>query len=118
MGIIRELEDGPRGVYCGAVGMVAPPDAPFRARFNVAIRTVLIDRSTDTGTYGTGGGITWGSDPDAEYAELRVKAEVLARCSGRELSPGAGTPTASPSFVANDSGSMPDESSPSPRFTG
>ncbi|MEE1757911.1 aminodeoxychorismate synthase component I [Streptomyces sp. SP18BB07] len=80
MEIIRALESGPRGVYCGAVGMVAPAGGPFRARFNVAIRTVLIDRDTGTATYGTGGGITWDSEPSAEYDELRSKAEVLMRC--------------------------------------
>jgi para-aminobenzoate synthetase/4-amino-4-deoxychorismate lyase len=80
MEIIRDLEDGPRGIYCGAVGMIAPAGAPFRARFNVAIRTVLIDRDTGIATYGTGGGITWASEPTAEYAELQAKAEVLMRC--------------------------------------
>ncbi|WP_431874202.1 aminodeoxychorismate synthase component I [Amycolatopsis sacchari] len=77
MALIRDLEPGPRGVYCGAVGVVAPEGAPFRARFNVAIRTVLADRDTGLATYGTGGGITWGSEPAAEYAELLAKAEVL-----------------------------------------
>ncbi|WP_034510399.1 chorismate-binding protein [Blastococcus sp. URHD0036] len=77
MQLLRELEDGPRGVYCGAVGVVAPPGAPVRARFAVAIRTVLVDRETGTATYGTGGGITWGSEPAAEYAELLAKARVL-----------------------------------------
>ncbi|OLT12047.1 bifunctional aminodeoxychorismate synthase component I/aminotransferase [Pseudonocardia sp. CNS-139] len=77
MELIRELEDGPRGVYCGAIGMVAPPGAPFRARFSVAIRTVLVDRDTGAATYGSGGGITWDSDPAAEYAELLAKARVL-----------------------------------------
>ncbi|MDN5930093.1 MAG: aminodeoxychorismate synthase component I [Pseudonocardia sp.] len=77
MELIRRLEDGPRGVYCGAIGVVAPPGAPFRARFSVAIRTVLIDRRTGTGRYGTGGGITWSSDPAAEYAELCAKARIL-----------------------------------------
>jgi para-aminobenzoate synthetase / 4-amino-4-deoxychorismate lyase len=77
MELIRDVEDGPRGVYCGAVGVVAPPGAPFRARFSVAIRTVLVDRERGVATYGTGGGITWGSRPDAEYAELLTKARVL-----------------------------------------
>jgi para-aminobenzoate synthetase / 4-amino-4-deoxychorismate lyase len=77
MEIIRDLEDGPRGIYCGAVGFVAPAGSPVRARFNVAIRTVLVDRQTGTATYGTGGGITWDSDPAAEYAELLAKARVL-----------------------------------------
>ena len=77
MRLIRELEPAPRGVYCGAVGFVAPAGATVRARFNVAIRTVVIDRTTHTAVYGTGGGITWASDPAAEYAELLTKAELL-----------------------------------------
>ncbi|GHF49747.1 para-aminobenzoate synthetase/4-amino-4-deoxychorismate lyase [Amycolatopsis bartoniae] len=77
MELIRDLETGPRGVYCGAIGMLAPAGAPFRARFSVAIRTVLADRDTGLATYGTGGGITWDSDPAAEYAELQAKAAVL-----------------------------------------
>jgi para-aminobenzoate synthetase / 4-amino-4-deoxychorismate lyase len=77
MELIRDVEDSARGVYCGAIGVVAPPGAPFRARFSVAIRTVLVDRERATATYGTGGGITWGSRPAAEYAELLAKARVL-----------------------------------------
>ncbi|MGY1844584.1 aminodeoxychorismate synthase component I [Modestobacter sp. SYSU DS0875] len=82
MQLIAELEPGPRGVYCGAVGLVAPPGAPFRARFNVAIRTVVVDRSTGAAVYGVGGGITWGSDPAAERAEVRAKAAVLTEPVG------------------------------------
>lgn len=78
MQIIRDLEDAPRGVYCGAIGLVAPPGGPFRGRFNVAIRTVVIDRTTGAAVYGTGGGITWESDPDREHAELHAKAAILA----------------------------------------
>jgi para-aminobenzoate synthetase/4-amino-4-deoxychorismate lyase len=78
MEILRGLEDGPRGVYCGAIGLVAPPGAPLRARFSVAIRTVVVDRRTGAAVYGTGGGITWGSRPDVEHAELYAKAAVLA----------------------------------------
>jgi para-aminobenzoate synthetase / 4-amino-4-deoxychorismate lyase len=77
MRLIGELETTPRGIYCGAVGMVGPPGAPVRAQFNVAIRTVLVDRATDTAVYGTGGGITWASDPAGEYAELLAKANLL-----------------------------------------
>jgi para-aminobenzoate synthetase/4-amino-4-deoxychorismate lyase len=77
MELIRDVEDSPRGVYCGAIGLVAPPGAPQRARFSVAIRTVLVDRERGSATYGTGGGITWGSRPAAEYAELLAKARVL-----------------------------------------
>lgn len=77
MQVIGDLEDTPRGPYCGAVGVVAPPGAGFRARFNVAIRTAVVDRRTGGAVYGSGGGIVWDSDPAAEYAELRAKAAVL-----------------------------------------
>src|SRR5882757_11240404 len=79
MALIRELEDGPRGVYCGAIGWVGPREAPTRARFSVAIRTAVVDRATGAAVYGTGGGITWSSDAEAEHAELLVKAAVLNR---------------------------------------
>ena len=77
MQLIGELEPTPRGVYCGAVGLVAPPTAPVRARFSVAIRTAVVDRSTGAAVYGAGGGITWGSEAPAERAELLAKAAVL-----------------------------------------
>lgn len=77
MQLIGELEASPRGIYCGAIGLVAPPDAAFRARFSVAIRTAVVDRHTGTGVYGAGGGITWDSDPAAEWAELLTKAAIL-----------------------------------------
>jgi para-aminobenzoate synthetase/4-amino-4-deoxychorismate lyase len=77
MELIRELEDTPRGVYCGAIGWVGPPGAPSRARFSVAIRTAVVDRADGTAVYGTGGGITWSSDAAAEHAELLVKTAVL-----------------------------------------
>ena len=76
MQIIRELEAEPRGVYCGAVGLVGPRGEV--TRFNVPIRTLLIDRDSGTGLYGAGGGITWDSIADAEYDELLVKAQILA----------------------------------------
>ena len=77
MRIIDRLEPGPRGVYCGAIGLLAPPEQGPRATFSVAIRTAVIDRRDDRLTYGAGGGITWGSDPAAEDAEAEAKARVL-----------------------------------------
>lgn len=77
MALIAELEQSCRGVYCGAVGLVAPAGASFRARFNVAIRTVVVDRLTDAAVYGTGGGITWDSVPRAEHDELVSKSAIL-----------------------------------------
>jgi para-aminobenzoate synthetase/4-amino-4-deoxychorismate lyase len=78
MGIIAALEDTPRGVYCGTVGYMAPTGAAGpRARFNVAIRTVVHDGSSATAEYGVGGGITWDSRAGAEYDEVVAKARVL-----------------------------------------
>ena len=76
MGIIGELEPSPRRIYTGTIGVMEPGR---RARFNVAIRTVLVDKAAGTAEYGVGGGIVWDSDPDAEYRETQVKARVLGR---------------------------------------
>ncbi|HSJ33440.1 MAG TPA: aminodeoxychorismate synthase component I [Acidimicrobiia bacterium] len=82
MRIISELEAHPRGVYCGAIGFGGPgPEGPEWA-FNVGIRTVLLDRRTGRAYYGTGGGITYDSEPADEYAEAKLKAEVLRRTRG------------------------------------
>lgn len=77
MALIRELEPTPRGVYCGAIGYVAPAEEPVRARFSVAIRTAVVDRALGTAEYGVGGGITWSSDPQAEYREVVTKTALL-----------------------------------------
>jgi para-aminobenzoate synthetase/4-amino-4-deoxychorismate lyase len=76
MGLLRNLETTPRGVYTGAVGHI-PPDG--LARFNVAIRTAVIDRRAATLTFGVGSGIVWDSDPGREYEECLLKASVLGR---------------------------------------
>ena len=79
MRIIRDLEDSPRGVYCGAVGYVAPDGSGEpRANFSVAIRTVVLDSQTGIAEYGVGGGITYDSSPQAEYREILAKARVLS----------------------------------------
>jgi para-aminobenzoate synthetase/4-amino-4-deoxychorismate lyase len=43
----------------------------------VAIRTAEVDLATGAVAYGTGGGITWDSDPGAEWEEALAKARVL-----------------------------------------
>ena len=78
MELIARLEEAPRGVYCGAVGYLAPPGSGLpRARFNVPIRTVVIDTDSGTAEYGVGGGITWDSRAANEYDEVVAKARVL-----------------------------------------
>ncbi|MBR9989618.1 MAG: aminodeoxychorismate synthase component I [Gemmatimonadetes bacterium] len=72
---IAALEQSPRGAYCGAIGVLRPDGS---ATFSVAIRTLVIDRSTSVAVYGAGGGITWDSVADAEYDEVVAKAALLA----------------------------------------
>jgi para-aminobenzoate synthetase / 4-amino-4-deoxychorismate lyase len=75
MSIIREVEAAPRGIYTGAIGMVEPG----RAHFNVAIRTVHVDRVARTAEFGVGSGIVWDSVDRDEYDECLVKASILTR---------------------------------------
>ncbi|MEU6948022.1 chorismate-binding protein [Streptomyces sp. NPDC046316] len=79
--IIEALETTPRGPYCGGIGWV---DADRRtAELAVGIRTFWIDRPEGALRFGTGAGITWGSDPEREWAETELKASrLLAVASG------------------------------------
>lgn len=73
---IGQLEPVDRGPYCGTVGWI-DADAGT-AELAVAIRTFWWDAG-DGGTlrFGTGAGITWGSDPEQEWAETELKARRL-----------------------------------------
>jgi para-aminobenzoate synthetase/4-amino-4-deoxychorismate lyase len=74
MGLIAAEESSPRGVYCGAVGLVAPGGD---AVFNVGIRTLWLDLERGEATAGVGGGITWDSSAAAEHDEALAKAAFL-----------------------------------------
>ncbi|HNQ93303.1 MAG TPA: aminodeoxychorismate synthase component I [Anaerolineales bacterium] len=80
MRIISELETTPRKIYTGSIGYIAPNR---KAKFNVAIRTALIDRETQTVEYGVGGGIVWDSESGDEYEEALLKARVLTESPPR-----------------------------------
>ena len=71
--VIAELEPVPREVYCGAFGFVDGDRR--RARLAVAIRTFFGD--TERIAFGTGAGITYSSDPAAEWDETELKAARL-----------------------------------------
>jgi len=73
MAQIAALETSPRGVYCGAIGIVEPG----RAVFSVPIRTTVIDANTKQAVTGLGSGVTWDSNAQDEYAEIAVKARYL-----------------------------------------
>jgi para-aminobenzoate synthetase/4-amino-4-deoxychorismate lyase len=74
MRIIKELEATPRRIYTGSIGYISPQR---KAKFNVAIRTALVDREAQQAEYGVGGGIVWDSTSADEYAEALLKARVL-----------------------------------------
>ncbi|HEY0150462.1 MAG TPA: aminodeoxychorismate synthase component I [Longimicrobium sp.] len=75
MQIIADVEDEPRGVYCGAIGFASPGEAVF----SVAIRTVVVDRDAGRAELGVGSGITWDSDAAAEHRECLDKAAFTHR---------------------------------------
>ncbi|MCW1922014.1 aminodeoxychorismate synthase component I [Luteolibacter arcticus] len=69
MEIIAELEEVPRGVYCGALGYLGYHG---ESQFNIVIRTLV--RDGDTLSYHVGAGIVADSDPEKEYDETLHKA--------------------------------------------
>jgi para-aminobenzoate synthetase/4-amino-4-deoxychorismate lyase len=74
MQIIAELERTPRGIYTGCVGVLGPGR---RGWMNVAIRTLVVDRSRALAEYGTGSGIVWDAKAGTEFDECRTKTLVL-----------------------------------------
>ncbi|MEU9102667.1 chorismate-binding protein [Streptomyces sp. NPDC048361] len=79
--IIDALETAPRGPYCGGIGWVDADRGT--AELAVGIRTFWVDRSQGVLRFGTGAGITWGSDPEGEWRETELKASrLLAIASG------------------------------------
>lgn len=78
MEIIAEIENAPRGVYCGAIGCVAPGG---EALFSVAIRTLFFDAHKNRLTMGVGSAVTWDSEAASEYAECLSKGAFINRQS-------------------------------------
>ena len=76
LSLIRDLEKGPRGAYCGALGLLEGE----RATFSLLIRTAAKEEAG--WVFGVGGGIVWDSDAATELAELHVKLGAL-RCDTR-----------------------------------
>jgi para-aminobenzoate synthetase component I len=80
MSIIDRLEPVDRGPYCGAVGWV---DADTTTGdLNVAIRTFWFDEGMLH--FGTGGAVTWDSDPQGEWEETALKGRRLLQVASGE----------------------------------
>lgn len=85
--ILAELETAPRGPYCGGIGWVDADRGT--GELAVGIRTFWIDRAPGVLRFGTGAGITWGSDPEREWDETELKAaRLLAVASGTYVQSG------------------------------
>jgi para-aminobenzoate synthetase component 1 len=81
MEILRTLEPTRRGPYTGALGWIGPDGAMATS---ILIRTLVADGSRLS--LHVGGGITWQSDPGAEWAETLAKARgPLGAIGGREV---------------------------------
>jgi len=70
--LLAGLEGMPRGAYAGAFGYFAADGTTDLA---TTIRTIVL--TGDRATFGTGGGITASSEPEAELAEMKLKAAAL-----------------------------------------
>ena len=81
MEIIREIEGRHRGVYSGSIGYLG---FDGNMDLNIAIRTVTLRR--DSAEFHVGGGITFPSDPAAEYDETLVKADKIFDAFGPSCS--------------------------------
>lgn len=73
---IHALEPQPRGIYCGALGVLRPGG---HATFNVPIRTVVL--RGQHAQWGIGSGITADAQPAGEWQEWQHKQGFLERAS-------------------------------------
>jgi len=81
MEVLRELEPTRRGPYSGALGWIGPDGAMATS---ILIRTFVADGMRLS--LHVGGGITWRSDPRAEWDETVAKARgPLEAIGGREV---------------------------------
>lgn len=73
--IIDRLEAGPRGVYTGSIGRLAPDG---EAAFNVAIRTVTVTAGSQCGRLGLGSGVVADGRADEEWRECLAKGAFVS----------------------------------------
>jgi len=95
MEILAEIENAPRGVSMGAIGIILGDPYSDRCEmdFGVAIRTLTLE--DDAATFNVGGGIVADSNARSEYNEMMLKAQPLLNALGA-----LGTPTMRPALAA------------------
>ena len=76
MELIDTYEKSRRELFSGTVGYITP-EGDFD--FNVIIRSLFYNQETSYLSYQTGGAITFDSDPQLEWEEMRLKAWALEK---------------------------------------
>ena len=71
--VIKQLENSPRGIYCGAFGVITPTG---NFCFNVPIRTITCHKSGNA-ELGIGSGIVADSVPEDEWKESLLKSTFV-----------------------------------------
>jgi anthranilate/para-aminobenzoate synthase component I len=69
---LANIEAGERGLYSGAFGWIA---SNGDSELAMTIRSIVLNNGDCA--IGVGGGITWGSEPESEYAEMQLKAKAI-----------------------------------------
>lgn len=82
MQLIERYELSRRGVYSGAIGYFSP-DGDFD--FNVVIRSILYNASTQYLSFQVGSAITFDAVAEQEYAECLLKAQAILQVLGAKL---------------------------------
>jgi len=80
MQLIDQLEQRPRGVYAGALGVISKSGA---ADLNIVIRTAVV--SGNRVTVGSGGAIVAMSCPEKEVDEVALKLRAVSAAIGFQL---------------------------------
>ena len=79
MELITRYEKTNRGIFSGTVGYITP-HKDFD--FNVVIRSIIYNTTTNRLSFPAGGGITWLSEPEKEYEECVLKASAIMKILG------------------------------------
>jgi menaquinone-specific isochorismate synthase len=73
---IRRYESFERGLYAAPLGWI---DSEGNCEFVVGIRSALIDNNSKSSLLYAGAGIVPGSDPEKEFAEIKLKLQALLK---------------------------------------